>query len=245
MKTHIQTGILLFFGIGCGGVLSSSTTPQSFGNDVCSSIFSCMTNDEIVENMSFENEAECRDALTGFIEKDRWDAYLSTLDSTEPEACSEALAEHVQTECVVSSMDTKSWIESIDISDCAVVYLYSVIGEWNGSCTNPATGEVREFILDIKEVSGTLKGDANMTIISPTEEESTISCTLEFEYSPSEIFTSQLLSSNNSFDGEGLLTMFSCEDGSQFTLPLSVDADGLLGYCDNANDIPIHFTLSP
>lgn len=204
-----------------------------------------MTNDDIVENMNFENEAECRDTVVAFIEKDRWDAYLSALDSTEPEACSEALAEQVSTECVEPSMDTKSWIESIDITDCAAVYLYPVVGEWNGSCTNPATGEVRAFMLDITEVSGALQGDADMTIISPTGEESTIPCTLEFEYSPSEIFTSQLLSSNNSFDGEGLRTTFSCEDGSQFALPISVDGDGLRGYCDSNNDVPLHFTLSP
>ena len=118
---------------------------------------------QTLDGMGFDNKRSCQDTISALIDKERWGDYLSSLESTETKECFKSLKAQPKDSCDERSMDVKDWADSIDFNECDAVYLFPVVGEWNGSCTNPATGEVRGFSLDIEVSSGEVEADFSST----------------------------------------------------------------------------------
>ena len=238
MNILYRVTLLTTLGMSCGDFLISSS-PKSFADSLCDSLFSCIGEDDILDGMGFDNKRSCQDTISALIDKERWGDYLSSLESTETKECFKSLKAQPKDSCDERSMDVKDWADSIDFNECDAVYLFPVVGEWNGSCTNPATGEVRGFSLDIEVSSGEVEGDSWMTIISPTGEETEVHCDIEFESSASDLYVSQFVTSVVRQELDWLSTEFSCDNGDQFLLPLIFDEAELFGYCDSNNEVEL------
>ena len=101
------------------------------------------------------------------------------------------------------------------------------VGNWDGSCEDPATGETREFAIDIDEDrGGEVAGTAFMTIIDDGGDSTIVNCEVSG-------------SSNKS----GVDFDFDCENGESFVVLTEAQGADLLGYCDNAQEIELLLVL--
>ena len=221
--------ILLVVVVSC----SEGISHQSYRDRICNSLFSCVSGSDL-DSLGFDAKNDCDSSMSEYVDKTRWDEYISQLDSKESDECLLSLDQ----ECN-ESLGIDDWKNLIDVDECDSVYLYPVIGQWSANCTYPTIGESREFILEIQEEDGDLQGKASMTIQN-SNDTSIVSCNVEFEYSALELFVSQL-TSNISSPLADLTINFSCDNDSSFALPFNIDQGDLLGYCDANNEIELRF----
>ena len=99
----------------------------------------------------------------------------------------------------------------------------SWVGNWEGACENPATGETREFVIDVDaDKRGEVEGSAFMTINDKNGNTTIINCAVTGP-------------SNRS----GVDFEFNCDNGEAFTIVTERQGADLLGYCDNAKSIEL------
>lgn len=100
-------------------------------------------------------------------------------------------------------------------------------GNWEGSCDNPATGETREFNIDVDEdKGGEVTGSAFMTIKDNRGDTTIVNCEV-----------------NGDSNRSGVDFSFVCDNGESFTIVTDSADGGLLGYCDNAKEIELLLLL--
>ena len=100
-------------------------------------------------------------------------------------------------------------------------------GNWEGACENPATGETREFVIDVDSTKGgEVSGTAFMTIKDDSGESTIVNCEVS---GPANQAASTL---SLTVTTERVLSFQQTEEGSR-----------LLGYCDNAKEIELWLSL--
>ena len=103
----------------------------------------------------------------------------------------------------------------------------SIEGNWDGSCENQATGEGREFSLDIDVDSRSgIEGTAFMTSLGMDGTEEIVDCVVLGEKSA------------------GVYDLdFSCDNGEEFSIDFEKDGGDLVGYCDSADTYELRLVL--
>ena len=100
-------------------------------------------------------------------------------------------------------------------------------GNWDGSCMNPATGETREFAIDIDDDrGGEVTGSAFMSIIDDGGDTTIVNCAVSGDSSSS-----------------GVDFNFDCDNDELFSIITETKGADLLGHCDNAGEIELLLTL--
>ena len=109
----------------------------------------------------------------------------------------------------------------------ALMYLVacgSWVGTWEGTCENPATGESREFVIDVDSTKGgEVSGTAFMTINDNRGDSTIVNCEV-----------------SGSSNRNGVDFVFDCDDDEE-SFGISTDKEGsrLLGYCDREGEIEL------
>ena len=100
-------------------------------------------------------------------------------------------------------------------------------GNWEGACENPATGETREFVIDVDSTKGgEVSGTAFMTIKDDSGAATIINCEV-----------------SGPANRSGVDFEFDCDNGESFMIPTEKEGARLLGYCDNAEEIELWLDL--
>jgi len=100
-------------------------------------------------------------------------------------------------------------------------------GNWEGACENPATGETREFVIDVDSTKGgEVSGTAFMTIKDDSGEATIINCEV-----------------SGPANRSGVDFEFACDNDESFVISTEKEGARLLGYCDNAEEIELWLSL--
>lgn len=100
-------------------------------------------------------------------------------------------------------------------------------GNWEGACENPATGETREFVIDVDSTKGgEVSGTAFMTIKDDGGNSEIVNCEV-----------------SGPANRSGVDFEFDCDNGESFVIPTDKEGSRLLGYCDNAQEIELWLSL--
>ena len=130
----------------------------------------------------------------------------------------------VLTRCIILEVNIKG-------DTMIAMLLFTACGSWNGnwegSCENPATGETREFVIDVDSTKGgEVSGTAFMTIKDDSGEATIINCEV-----------------SGPANGSGVDFEFACDNDESFVISTNKEGTRLLGYCDNAEEIELWLSL--
>lgn len=100
-------------------------------------------------------------------------------------------------------------------------------GNWEGACENAATGEAREFVIDVdSSKGGQIEGTAFMTIKNGSGQDEIVNCEV-----------------TGPANRSGVDFEFACDNGESFVISTEKEGSKLLGYCDNAQESELLLTL--